>query len=227
MTLPRRPERPPAPRLASPSRPASPTFFGTLLVCCSLAGCSVQPNPARSAGDPQQSTPPTAESRAERFGFGSPASDQFIARWDIDVRPDGRGLPPGGGSVTEGRALFQLRCAHCHGATGREGPNDRLVGEQFDDFPFGQSPQLRGQRTVGNYWPYATTLFDYIRRAMPFDSPGSLTPDQIYSAVAFVLYLNELVAEDAVMDATTLPGVLMPARDRFVPDDRVGGSVIR
>lgn len=203
------------------------TGLRALLVGCLLLGCSVQPSPVRGTDSSQGSESASAETRVAQFGFGTPASDQVIALWDIDVRPDGRGLPPGSGSVSDGQALFRVRCAHCHGATGREGPNDRLVGERFDDFPFGQSRELRGQRTVGNYWPYATTLFDYIRRAMPFDSPGSLTAEQIYSAVAFVLYLNELVPEDAVMDATTLPEVIMPARDRFVPDDRTGGAVIR
>jgi S-disulfanyl-L-cysteine oxidoreductase SoxD len=189
-----------------------------------VTGCSVPPSSAR-AEEPSQAS--SAEAQTVHFGFGSPAPDPLIEAWDIDVRPDGEGLPPGNGSVTEGRAVFGAVCARCHGPTGREGPNDRLAGEPLPDFSFGRSPRLLGQRTVGNYWPYATTLFDYIRRAMPFDAPGTLTPAQIYSAVAYVLYLNGLVPEDTVLDARTLPEVQMPARDRFVPDDRSGGSVVR
>jgi S-disulfanyl-L-cysteine oxidoreductase SoxD len=192
-------------------------------------GCTIQPTPGRTSSASQGTGGANSQVKTNpvHFDIGSSASAALIEAWDIDVRPDGRGLPAGSGSVAQGQALYRARCAHCHGATGREGPNDRLVGETFDDFPFGQSTQLRGQRTVGNYWPYSTTLFDYIRRAMPFDSPGTLDSDEIYGAVAFVLYLNDLIPEDAVMDAETLSDVVMPARDRFVVDDRTGGGVIR
>ena len=116
----------------------------------------------------------------------------------------------------------------CHGPTGTEGPFDRLVGrEPRDGFPFGRSPRFRAMRTVGNYWPYATTLFDYIRRAMPQNDPGSLTPDQTYAVIAWILYRNEIVGPDAVMDAVSLPRVRMPARGRFVRDDRTGGRMVR
>ncbi|MDH3272114.1 MAG: cytochrome c [Gemmatimonadota bacterium] len=152
-----------------------------------------------------------------RFDFGRRASDDRIALWDIDVRPDGAGLPPGRGSVAEGRAVYDVHCVACHGPTGTEGPNDQLVNsEQWDLYPTG--------RAVGNYWPYATTLYDYIRKAMPQLTPGILSHDQVYAVVAYVLYMNEIVPEDAVMDAQTLPAVVMPARDKFVVDDRIGGS---
>lgn len=152
-----------------------------------------------------------------RFGFGAEASASRVAAWDIDVRPDGAGLPPGSGSVEEGRVVYVTWCVACHGPTGTEGPNDRLVdAEQWDLYPTSQ--------TIGNYWPYATTLYDYIRKAMPQSTPGILTPDQVYAVIAYVLWMNEIVPDDAVMDATTLPAVVMPARDRFVVDDRVGGS---
>lgn len=151
-----------------------------------------------------------------RFGFGSEATEARVALWDIDVRPDGQGLPLGSGTVAEGRDVFLTQCAACHGPTGTEGPNDRLVdSRQWDDAPT--------TRTVGNYWPYATTLYDYIRKAMPQLTPGILTDDEVYAAIAYILYLNEIVAEDAVMNAQTLPAVVMPARDKFVADDRVGG----
>ena len=153
-----------------------------------------------------------------RFGFGSEASAARVAMWDIDVRPDGTGLPSGSGTVEQGREVFATFCSECHGATGTEGPNDRLVGgpEWTDGVP--------AQRTVGNYWQYSTTLFDYIRRAMPQSTPGLLSYDQEYAVIAYILYMNQIVSEDAVMNAATLPAVVMPARNRFVVDDRVGGS---
>lgn len=157
------------------------------------------------------------EGGPERFGFGASASEARIAMWDIDVRPDGAGLPPGSGSVAEGRIVYNSQCIACHGPTGTEGPNDRLVdSEQWDDVPT--------TRTIGNYWPHATTLYDYIRKAMPQLTPGILTHDQVYAVIAYLLYMNEIVPEDAVMDANTLPAVVMPARDKFVVDDRVGGT---
>jgi mono/diheme cytochrome c family protein len=153
----------------------------------------------------------------DRFGFGRAASEERIALWDIDVRPDGTGLPPGSGTVDAGREVYMVHCVACHGPTGTEGPNDRLVStEPWDLYPT--------SRAIGNYWPYATTLYDYIRRAMPQLTPGILTNDQIYAVIAYLLYLNELVPEDVVMDAETLPEVVMPARDRFVVDDRTGGT---
>ena len=140
-----------------------------------------------------------------------------VALWDIDVKPDGEGLPPGSGSVAEGRVVYEVHCIACHGATGTEGPNDRLVdAEQWDAVP--------RTRTIGNYWPYATTLYDYIRKAMPQLTPGILSEDEVYAVIAYLLHLNEIVPEDAVMDAETLPAVVMPARDKFVMDDRAGGT---
>ena len=160
------------------------------------------------------------------FGIGRTARAEEIVAWDIDVRPDGTGLPPGSGTVAEGASLYAVQCAACHGATGTEGPNDRLVGRNTeDDFAFARKGGLL--KTIGSYWPYATTLYDYIYRAMPQTAPGSLTPDELYSLVAYLLYRNDIVAEDAVMDATTLPAIVMPARDRFVRDNRQGGPVIR
>ena len=193
-----------------------------LLVACGLlAAASCGPDESRAPG---AGGAPDGGGLAghgpERFGFGTPASDERIALWDIDVKPDGEGLPPGSGSVAEGRRIYEISCLQCHGATGTEGPNDRLAS----DVPWAEWPPVRA---VGVYWPYATTLFDYTRRAMPQTTPGTLADDEVYAVVAYVLYLNGLVPEDAVVDAASLSAVEMPARDRFVPDDRTGGPVVR
>jgi S-disulfanyl-L-cysteine oxidoreductase SoxD len=153
------------------------------------------------------------------FGIGRPATPAEIAAIDIDVGPDGVGLPPGRGTSADGAPIYAARCASCHGKTGKEGPNDVLVGRlPGDAFTFARDP--RAPKTIGSYWPYATTVFDYIRRAMPPDKPGSLRDDEVYALAAYLLALNELIPEDAVIDATSLPKVKMPAHDRFVPDKR-------
>jgi cytochrome c len=148
---------------------------------------------------------------APNYGFGRPATTGELAAADIDVRPDGAGLPPGRGSVAEGEALYATACAACHGEHGEK--------------PVAGSPRLTGGRgtlatpgavtTVGSYWPYATTLFDYIHRAMPFTAPQSLTPDQVYAVTAYVLRLNDIVPDGTVLDASTLPKVRMPNREGF------------
>lgn len=178
-----------------------------------------------SGPQPEQSLPLEA-ALPERFGLGRRASDGEIAAWDIDVMPDGRGLPEGEGDVATGREIYAARCQHCHGEDGRGGPFDRLAGRITDDaFPFATDPAA--PRTIGSYWPYATTLFDYTRRAMPLERPGSLDDAEVYSLTAYLLHLNGLVAADAILDRENLPGVSMPSRDRFVPDDRRGGEEIR
>jgi S-disulfanyl-L-cysteine oxidoreductase SoxD len=165
-------------------------------------------------------------SSSVRYGFGRAATTADVSAWDIDVTPDGTGLPPGQGTVPQGAALYAHKCAACHGPTGTEGPFDRLVGrEPRQGFPFGRDPRF--VKTLGNYWPYATTLYDYVNRAMPLDAPGSLTPDEVYGLVAFLLWRNEIVADTAVMNAQTLRQVVMPAHDRFVLDNRRGGPEIR
>lgn len=167
-----------------------------------------------------------------RFGVGRAASTAEIAAWDIDVAPDGKGLPPGSGTFAQGAAVFAGKCAVCHGPAGEgqvgtppagQAAAPKLVGrDPKEGFPFGQDPKL--VKTVGNYWPYATTLFDYVRRAMPLSAPGSLTNQEVYGVVAFLLAQNEVIDRSAVMDSRTLPAVRMPARDRFVADDRKGGA---
>ncbi|MGE0865137.1 MAG: c-type cytochrome [Vicinamibacterales bacterium] len=140
--------------------------------------------------------------------------------------PDGRGLPPGRGTASDGAVLYAQKCASCHGKNGEGATFDRLVAtDSGKNFDFAMNPKL--PRAVGNYWPYATTLYDYTYRAMPFMQPGSLSPDETYALVAYILALNKIVPEDAVMDQASLPKVKMPARDRFVPDNRRGGKVVK
>ena len=163
----------------------------------------------------------------ERFGFGRAASAEEIAAWDIDVMPDGTGLPEGEGTAASGAPVYARQCAVCHGQSGEGGIADRLVGYTPETTPpFGpRYEEWRGDGpdvpySVGNYWPYATTLFDYIRRAMPSNAPGTLEADQVYGLVAWILAENGLIAADEAMNATTLPAVEMPARDVFVPQER-------
>lgn len=165
----------------------------------------------------------TKPAAPDRYGIGRAATPQEIAALDIDIMPDGSGLPAGKGTPAEGATIYASKCAQCHGATGKEGPNDILVGrEPRTGFPFAQDPKL--PHTIGNYWPYATTVFDYIRRAMPPTAPGSLKDDEVYALTAFLLSENELIPADAVMDQTTLAKVVMPARQFFVPDTRRQGT---
>ena len=163
----------------------------------------------------------------ERFGIGRAATEEEIVAVDIDIMPDGRGLPPGSGGVQEGESLYAEQCAICHGEQLEGTPlAARLVPDpEHTGFPDGEDAP--GFRTIGNYWPYATTLFDYVRRAMPFDRPGSLTDEEVYALTAYLLWRNGIVEESTVLDATTLPAVAMPARDRFVVDDRLDSDRVR
>ncbi|HEX2780152.1 MAG TPA: cytochrome c [Gemmatimonadaceae bacterium] len=199
-----------------------------LLCVAVVAGCGDRGG-ANNSGDAALPADVKPAPRApERFGsIGRVATPAEVAAWDIDVNPEGKGLPPGRGTYAAGAAVFAQKCASCHGPKG-EGiaPNPRLVGrDPREGFPFGQD--LKYVKTVGNYWPYATTLYDYIHRAMPLSAPGSLRPDEIYSVVDFLLAENEIIDRSAVMDAKTLPAVRMPAREHFVVDDRRGGAAFR
>jgi cytochrome c len=123
--------------------------------------------------------------------------------------------------VSDGESLYAAKCAMCHGKTGVEGPNDRLVVHSADEgFPDAGNADSWQHRTIGNYWPYAPTVFDYIRRSMPMNIPGSLTADEVYALTAYLLFLNHIVPADTTLDAESLAEIEMPARDRFVPDDR-------
>jgi S-disulfanyl-L-cysteine oxidoreductase SoxD len=152
----------------------------------------------------------------QRYGLGAALTGAEIKAWDIDVRPDGAGLPPGRGSVKQGQQLYVERCSACHGEKGNDGPTgfDRLVGGK------GTLTSARPVRTVASFWPYATTLYDYVYRAMPFMAPQSLTPDETYAIVAYVLFLDQIVPQNTVLDAKSLPRVKMPNANGFVPDSR-------
>ncbi len=142
--------------------------------------------------------------------LGEPLDPDAVAAVDFTVLPDGNGLPPGAGTAVEGAAVYRSHCLACHGESGEGGVNDALAGGHGS--LTGPSPT----KTVGSFWPYATTVFDYVRRAMPFQSPGTLTNDEIYAVTAYVLYLNGIVGEDQEMNAESLPVVAMPNRDNFV-----------
>lgn len=142
-------------------------------------------------------------------GLGVPATPEQIAGWDVSIGPDGAGLPPGSGTAAAGKAVYEAKCLACHGVDGAGRPNDQLVG--------GQSTLREAApiRTIGSYWPYATTVFDYIRRAMPYVTPHTLTADETYAVTAYLLALNGIIEQDDVMDAASLPKVVMPNRDNF------------
>lgn len=145
-----------------------------------------------------------------RLHIGRSATVAEIAAWDIDIQADGHGLPGGSGSVAQGKTVYEAVCASCHGVKG-EGIKPlyaALVAKESQG------------KTIGSYWPYATTLFDYIRRAMPYNTPGTLTDEEVYALTAYLLHLNELLPEDARLDAESLPKVVMPNVQAFIPDDR-------
>lgn len=152
----------------------------------------------------------TAGCYAADYGFGKPATAAEVAAWNIDIAPDGTGLPAGHGSVRDGARIYADKCASCHGADGLGKPMPALAGG------IGTLGSPKPDKTVGSFWPYATTLYDYIHRAMPFNAPQTLSPDEVYALSAYVLYLSHLVPENAVLDAKSLPGVAMPAHDKFV-----------
>jgi len=165
-----------------------------VVAAATLAACAVQPPAVK---------PPA---------LGTAVSAEEVARRDISIPPSGAGLPKGSGTARLGLQVYEQKCLACHGAKGAGKPADALVGG------IGSLATAKPVRTVGSYWPYATTLFDYVRRAMPIANPLSLTNDEVYAVSAYILYLNGIVAEDATMTATTLPQVKMPNRDGFISD---------
>ena len=166
----------------------------------------------------------TLAAQSPKYGAGRRPTPEEIRAMDITIPPDGTGLPEGRGTAAEGRDVYARRCQRCHGAKGEGGDEPKqapLVGG------LGSLKTPKPLKTVGSYWPYATTVWDYVNRAMPLDRPGTLTHNQVYSVVAFVLYMNGIIGENDVLDAKTLPRIKMPNHDGFVPDPRpdVGRSV--
>ena len=151
-------------------------------------------------------------SQARAADFGRPATPDEIKLWDIDVRPDGAGLPEGSGTVAHGKDVYHDNCEACHGPNGQGGLKDRLAGGQ------GTLTSDKPIKTVGSYWPYATTLFDYIHRALPFPTPGALNTDDTYAVAAYILSLNGILPADATLDRASLLKIRMPNRDGFLPD---------
>lgn len=155
-----------------------------------------------------------------RFGFGRAARQEEIKAWDIDVMPDGRGLPAGTGRLKSGLLIYQSKCVSCHG-NGDQGSTELPGGPLFLDHPTEKT------KTIGTYWPYATTIFDYVRRAMPYNAPGSLSNQEVYDLTAFLLFANKIIPENAVINQHSLPKIVMPAKKRYVTDNRRGGAEIR
>ena len=147
--------------------------------------------------------------QSPHYKIGRPPTPEEVKAWDIAIGPDGRELPPGRGTVARGKAIYVEQCARCHGATATEGPEMPLAGGK------GTLNSDKPLKTVGSYWPYATTLFDYINRAMPIGKEGSLKPDEVYALTAYLLFKNGVIPEDGVMDAQSLPKVVMPNKNGF------------
>jgi S-disulfanyl-L-cysteine oxidoreductase SoxD len=155
-----------------------------------------------------------ATAQMPTYGVGRTPSGEEIRAWDIAIGPRGAELPPGRGTAASGRAVYVAKCAACHGATGKEGPQDMLTGGRDT------LNTAHPVKTIGSYWPYATTIYDYTYRAMPFSAPGSLMPDEVYGVTAYLLFANGIIKEDEVIDARTLPTIQMPNRSHFVRDPR-------
>jgi cytochrome c len=156
----------------------------------------------------------SAGAHAGPLDIGTAPDQTLLRAWDIDISPDGAGLPEGRGSVADGRRVYGEKCAVCHGAHGEGGPMDRLVGGMTS------LSDAKPVKTIGSFWPYATTVFDYVRRAMPFNAPQSLSDNEVYALTAYLLHLNGILGADATLDAATLTAVRMPNRDGFVKDPR-------
>ena len=155
-----------------------------------------------------------ASAQSPTYGLGrAPRSDE-IQSWDIAIGPSGKELPPGAGNAVEGSKVYAAKCAACHGKTGKEGPNDVLAGGQ------GTLNTSKPVKTIGSYWPYATTVWDYINRSMPYDKPASMSSGEVYAVTAYLLSLNGIIREDEVMNSKTLPQVKMPNRNGFIGDPR-------
>ncbi len=203
------------------------TRFGgawLLLACVACQGPEEAPAVQQEGMGSSPAVQPTvaaSEAIPDSWGLGSHDVASFIEEWDHDIGPDGADLPPGSGTAEQGEPLYQALCASCHGVEG-EGMaiNPRLVTT-------GTAEEQFRARGIGQFWPYTSTLYDYVRRSMPQTAPGSLEPDEIYALVAWMLEKNGRIGPSDEMNPETLMAVEMPGRDKFVPDDRVPGPTIR
>jgi mono/diheme cytochrome c family protein len=152
----------------------------------------------------------TGASLAETPNLGKPIDEAAIAAWDISILPDGTGLPKGSGTPAQGAKIYAEKCTACHGDNGKGGAAAALVSDR------GLAGINAAQKTIRNFWPYSTTIFDFIRRAMPYQMPRSLTDDEVYALTAYILAENKLIGANDMMDAQTLPKVKMPNRDNFI-----------
>jgi mono/diheme cytochrome c family protein len=156
----------------------------------------------------------TLAGQSPKYGIGKPVTEEQIRGLGTAIAPDGTGLPAGSGTASAGREIFAARCSKCHGEKAQGDVGPALVGGQ------GTLNTDKPLKTVGSYWPYATTVWDYVNRAMPFDQPGLLKPPEVYAVVAYILNLNGIIGNDQAMDANSLPKVKMPNRNGFVADPR-------
>jgi mono/diheme cytochrome c family protein len=153
----------------------------------------------------------SAACAADTPGLGKPITEADIKAWNITILPDGTNLPPGSGTAAQGAAIFAQKCSLCHGDGGKGGPSAALVGR-----PSLVEGGIEANKTIANFWAYSTTLYDYIRRAMPWPQPRSLSNEEVYSLVAYILSINKIIGENDTMNAETLPKVLMPNRANFI-----------
>ena len=193
-----------------------------LVLVTSVGACTT-----RGGSDAASTTAAGTETRPDLYGLGhAPTASQLVAI-DIDANPAGVGLPAGEGTAAAGMTIFAQKCAVCHGPRGEgQGPYPPLIARTPPP-GFAFATDAKAPKTIGNYWPYATTVYDYVHRAMPFNAPGSLTPAETYSVVAYLLSENGVIPATTVMNAQALPAVRMPARGSFVADDRTGGATFR
>jgi cytochrome c len=180
-----------------------PFAFAVAMIAASA--CTMTPS-GSGVGDEERAV------RSQRPNLGVAATAEQVKAWDISIPPSGAGLPPGGANAKQGAVVYAAKCQACHGARGVGKPMDTLVGG------IGSLASDKPMRTVGSFWPYATTLFDYVRRAMPTTAPMSLTNEEVYAVSAYILHINGIIGENDVMNAQTLPSVKMPNRDGFISD---------
>jgi mono/diheme cytochrome c family protein len=198
------------------ARPArSRALVAVLVLLCSVIGVATivaRQNAPAATTTPRKTVPPASARKVAPKGPGlglAPTAAQ-IESADVSIGPDGAGLPPGSGTPAQGEAIFNTKCIACHGPQGAGIVNDQLVGGQ------GTLTSTTPIKTIGSYWPYATTVFDYVRRAMPYPTPHSLSDQEVYALTAYLLSLNGVIARDAVMDPKTLPQVKMPNQGNFI-----------